>query len=148
MKIGFAKGTTKGIGIKDLERQSVLLMAFNVDYILTDYRPIGSDNTFFIKKIDELENGTTIILESVCHISSNLHELLSVIDKLNEQGLKLIIIREQVNTCTYFGRAIIEIVKAAMELNLPDSIDATTPNGSAMLKMKNGLKHIEQLYKR
>lgn len=114
MKIGYQKGVVGA----DLDRQSELLMgSFGVDLIITDFKPIGYKNLdFFYRRINEMQRGTTIIVESLGYIVSNVDELTYLFSQLKDKGLRILAINETYTNCVSFGRATSEIITGALQL--------------------------------
>ena len=110
MIIGYARVSTQE---QKIERQIDALRARGCQKIYQEKMTgTKSERPELQKMLDALRRGDTLIIESFSRLSRSTKDLLSVVDKLNAQGINLVSIKEQLDTTTATGKMMLTMLAA------------------------------------
>lgn len=88
MKIGYMRVSSSS---QKLDRQEVIMEKLSVDRIYVDVQS-GKDTSRpeLQRMLSEIQNGDTLIVESISRFARNTKDLLNLIEKLDEKGVKFV----------------------------------------------------------
>ena len=86
MKIGYMRISSSS---QKLDRQEVIMEKLSVDRIYVDVQS-GKDTSRpeLQRMLSEIQNGDTLIVESISRFARNTKDLLNLIEKLDEKEVK------------------------------------------------------------
>lgn len=98
-------------------RQEVLMQELGVDEVYID-RLSGknTDRPELKKMMDYVRKGDTVIVESISRFARNTRDLLELIEKLSEKGVKFVSRKEAIDTTTPTGKFMLTVFGAVAEL--------------------------------
>ena len=102
---------------QNTERQEVALKELNVNKIFTE--KLSGKNTNrpeLHKMLDYVREGDTLYIESISRLARSTKDLLSLVQILQEKGVDLVSLKENIDTTTPQGRFILTIFGALSEL--------------------------------
>ena len=102
---------------QNTERQEVALKELNVNKIFTE--KLSGKNTNrpeLHKMLDYVREGDTLYIESISRLARSTKDLLSLVQVLQEKGVDLVSLKENIDTTTPQGRFILTIFGALSEL--------------------------------
>ena len=96
MKIGYMRVSSS---TQKLDRQEVIMEKLSVDRIYVDVQS-GKDTSRpeLQRMLSEIQNGDTLIVESISRFARNTKDLLNLIEKLDEKGVKFVSQKENIDT--------------------------------------------------
>lgn len=102
---------------QNTERQEVALKELNVNKIFTE-KLSGKDTNRpeLHKMLDYVREGDTLYIESISRLARSTKDLLSLVQILQEKGVDLVSLKENIDTTTPQGRFILTIFGALSEL--------------------------------
>lgn len=110
MNIGYARVSTEN---QNLDRQIDALNNYGIDVLFTEKM------TGTIKDRPELEkvklkarSGDTIVIESLSRLGRSTKDLLTLIDEFNRQNIKLVSLKEDIDTTTPTGKLLLTVLSA------------------------------------
>lgn len=114
MKIGYIRVSTQE---QNTMRQEVLMQELGVDEVYID-RLSGknTDRPELKKMMDYVRKGDTVIVESISRFARNTRDLLELIEKLSEKGVKFVSRKEAIDTTTPTGKFMLTVFGAVAEL--------------------------------
>lgn len=114
MKIGYIRVSTQE---QNTMRQEVLMQELGVDEVYID-RLSGknTDRPELEKMMDYVRKGDTVIVESISRFARNTRDLLELIEKLSEKGVKFVSRKEAIDTTTPTGKFMLTVFGAVAEL--------------------------------
>lgn len=74
------------------------------------------DRPQLIKMIEEVKKGDTVYCESISRLGRNLKDLIEIIEQLVEKGVRVIIVKEGIDTTTTTYKLLIGIFGAVAEM--------------------------------
>ena len=102
---------------QNTERQEVALKELEVDKIFTE--KLSGKNTNrpeLHRMLDYVREGDTLYIESISRLARSTKDLLSLVQVLQEKGVDLVSLKENIDTTTPQGRFIFTIFGALSEL--------------------------------
>ena len=102
---------------QNTERQEVALKELNVNKIFTE--KLSGKNTNrpeLHKMLEYVREGDTLYIESISRLARSTKDLLSLVQVLQEKGVDLVSLKENIDTTTPQGRFILTIFGALSEL--------------------------------
>ena len=102
---------------QNTERQEVALKELKVDKIFTE--KLSGKNTNrpeLHRMLDYIREGDTLYIESISRLARSTKDLLSLVQVLQEKGVDLVSLKENIDTTTPQGRFILTIFGALSEL--------------------------------
>lgn len=90
------------------------------------------------KVLKVLEQGDTLVIYKIDRLGRSTKQLVNIMSKLQERGINLISIKENIDTSTSMGKVIFTILSAIAELEA-DYISERTKEALAVLK-DNGVQ--------
>lgn len=110
MKIGYARVSTEN---QNLDRQIDALNNYGIDILFTEKM------TGTIKERPELEkvklkarSGDTIVIESLSRLGRSTKDLLTLIEEFNKENIKLVSLKEDIDTTTPTGKLLLTVLSA------------------------------------
>ena len=143
MKIGYMRVSSS---TQKLDRQEVIMEKLSVDRIYVDVQSGKNTSRPNLQKmLFEIQNGDTLIVESISRFARNTKDLLSLIEQLEEKGVKFVSQKENIDTSTPNGKFMLTIFGAVAQLER-DYLLQRQKEGIAIAKAKGkyrGRKAIE-----
>lgn len=114
MKFGYARISTTD---QNLEMQIVQLNKFGVEKIFSD-KMTGKnmDRPEFKRLIDQLRSGDILVVYSLSRLGRKTKDLIGLIEELNEKEITLVSLKENIDTNSPMGRAMIGMISVFAEL--------------------------------
>jgi len=113
-RIGYARVSTVG---QNLDSQLDALKKAGCTKIFADKESgIKKDRPGFCQVLEYLRKGDTLVITELSRMSRSLAHLLKVVEELEEKGIKLESLRENINTTTATGRAFLSIMGAISQM--------------------------------
>ena len=110
MKIGYARVSTQE---QNLDRQMDALKAAGCEKIFQEkITGTKADRPEYVRLLDTLREGDTLIIDSFSRLSRSTKELLDVVERLNGAGVNLISIKEKLDTTTPTGKLMLTMLAA------------------------------------
>ena len=143
MKIGYMRVSSSS---QKLDRQEVIMEKLSVDRIYVDVQSGKNTSRPNLQKmLFEIQNGDTLIVESISRFARNTKDLLNLIEKLDEKEVKFVSQKENIDTSTPNGKFMLTIFGAVAQLER-DYLLQRQKEGIAIAKSKGkyrGRKAIE-----
>lgn len=105
MRVGYIRGTTDEV----IDRQKVVLQSIGVDKIYIDMQIGSKRQTELEKLLVELKQGDTLVVESLSRLTRSTPELMSMMAKLNKDGIEFISINGGMDTTKDLGKQIMKM---------------------------------------
>jgi len=113
-RIGYARVSTVG---QNLDSQLDALKKAGCTKIFADKESgIKKERPGFCQALEYLRKGDTLVITELSRMSRSLAHLLKVVEELEEKGIKLESLRENINTTTATGRAFLSIMGAISQM--------------------------------
>lgn len=110
MIIGYARVSTKD---QNLDRQIDNLTAYGCERIYKEKMTgTRADRPEYMKMLDALREGDTLVIDSFSRLSRSTKELLEVVERLQLMGVNLISVKEQLDTTTATGKLMLTMLSA------------------------------------
>lgn len=114
MVFGYARVSTQD---QELARQIDALGKYGVDEIFTEKMTGTKSNRPELNRLkDKVRPGDTVVIESLSRLGRSTKDLLSLIEDWNHQGVKLVSLKEAIDTTTPTGKFMLTIFGAVAEL--------------------------------
>ena len=114
MKIGYIRVSTQE---QNTIRQEDLMTALGVDQIYIDRMSGKNTNRPELQSMmDFVRQGDTVVVESISRFARNTCDLLDLVEKLAEKGVKFVSKKEAIDTTTPTGKFMLTIFGAVAEL--------------------------------
>lgn len=143
MKIGYMRVSSSS---QKLDRQEVIMEKLSVDRIYVDVQSGKNTSRPELQRmLSEIQNGDTLIVESISRFARNTKDLLNLIEKLDEKGVKFVSQKENIDTESATGKFMLTIFGAVAQLER-DYLLQRQKEGIAIAKAKGkyrGRKAIE-----
>jgi DNA invertase Pin-like site-specific DNA recombinase len=113
-KIGYARVSTSG---QNLESQLDALKEAGCSRIFTDkVSGAKEERPGWQEMMEYVRQGDTLVIAELSRMSRSLSHLLKVVQELEEKGVQIQSLREQINTTTATGRAFLSIMGAINQM--------------------------------
>jgi len=100
-----------------IDRQTDLMEQLGVEKIYIDkLSGKNADRPELKEMLSFLREGDTLIVESISRLARNVRDLLELIEKLDEKGVKFISKKEHIDTSTPTGKLVLTILGAIAEM--------------------------------
>ncbi len=110
MVIGYARVSTQE---QKLDRQIDALQARGCERIYQEKMTgTRADRPEYQRMLDALRPGDTLVIDSFSRLSRSTKDLLEVVERLNEQGVNLVSLKEQLDTTTATGKMMLTMLSA------------------------------------
>lgn len=110
MIFGYARVSTQD---QELARQIDALGKYGVDEIFTEKMTGTKANRPELNRLkDKVRTGDTVIIESLSRLGRSTKDLLSLIEDWNHQGVKLVSLKESIDTTTPTGKLLLTFLSA------------------------------------
>lgn len=114
MRFGYARVSTTE---QNLEMQVEAIKSYGVDKIYSDKLSGKSmDRKEFGKLLEHLRAGDTLVIYSLSRLGRKTKDLIGLIEKFNAENINLISIKENIDTNSPMGRAMIGMISIFSEL--------------------------------
>ena len=114
MVIGYARVSTQE---QKLDRQIDALQARGCERIYQEKMTgTRADRPEYQRMLDALRPGDTLVIDSFSRLSRSTKDLLEVVERLNEQGVNLVSLKEQLDTTTATGKMMLTMLSALSQL--------------------------------
>lgn len=134
---GYARVSTQD---QELARQIDALEKYGVDQIFTEKITGTKAHRPQLDKLkDKLREGDTVVIESLSRLGRSTKDLLALLEEWNGQGVKLVSLKEQIDTTTPTGKLLVTVLSALSQFER-DIIVQRTKEGleSARRRGRNG----------
>lgn len=134
---GYARVSTQD---QELARQIDALEKYGVDQIFTEKITGTKAHRPQLDKLkDKLREGDTVVIESLSRLGRSTKDLLALLEEWNGQGVKLVSLKEQIDTTTPTGKLLVTVLSALSQFER-DIIVQRTKEGleSARKRGRNG----------
>lgn len=102
---------------QNTERQDSALLNLNVDKIFVEKISGKSmDRPELRKMLDYVRSGDTLYIESISRLARSTRDLLSIVQTLQDKGVELISLKENIDTTSPQGRFVLTLFGALSEL--------------------------------
>lgn len=136
--IGYIR-TSKNSQNLGVEVQKEALIRYKIDVFFIEQVSGRKENRKELDKaLRELEKGDTLIIYKIDRLGRSTKQLVNIMSELQERGINLISIKENIDTSTPMGKVIFTILSAIAELEA-DYISERTKEALAILK-ENGVR--------
>ena len=121
--IGYARVSTQE---QNLERQIDALQQYGIDRLYTE-KMTGTKKhrPELDAMLARLEAGDTVVIESLSRLGRSTKDLLALVDLLNEKGVKLVSLKENIDTTTSTGRMLITVLSALAQFERDVIVERT-----------------------
>lgn len=115
-RIGYARVSTKG---QNLDSQMDALLKAGCSKVFAEKQSgVKETRPEWDKLLDYLRPGDVLVITELSRMTRSLKHLLIVISGLEEKGVKLVSLRENIDTTTATGRAFVSIMGAINQMEL------------------------------
>lgn len=123
LKFGYARVSTQE---QELARQIDALKNYGVDEIFTEKMTgTKSDRPELNNLKNKLRNGDTVVIESLSRLGRSTKDLLNLIEEWEKQNIKLISLKENINTTTPTGKLLITVLSAISQFERDITVQRT-----------------------
>ena len=123
MKFGYARVSTDD---QELARQIDALNNYGVDKIYKEKITGTKAKRPELDKLKEhLDNGDTVVVESLSRLGRSTKDLLALIDEWNKQGVKLVSLKEKIDTTTPTGILLTTVLSAISQFERDITVQRT-----------------------
>ena len=121
--IGYARVSTAE---QNLERQIDALNEYGVDKLYTEKISGTKRNRPELDTmLERLESGDTVVIESLSRLGRSTKDLLNLIDILEAKQVKLISLKENIDTHTSTGKLLITVLSALAQFERDNIVERT-----------------------
>ena len=114
MRFGYARVSTTE---QNLEMQVEAIKSYGVDKIYSDKLSGKTmDRKEFGKLLEHLRSGDTLVIYSLSRLGRKTKDLIGLIEKFNAENINLVSIKENIDTNSPMGRAMIGMISIFSEL--------------------------------
>ena len=123
MKIGYARVSTQE---QELNRQLDMLSNYGVEKIYQE-KMTGTkkDRPELNRMKDALRKGDIVVIESLSRLGRSTKDLLSIIEEWEEQGIKVVSLKEQIDTDTPTGKLLLTVLSAISQFERDITVQRT-----------------------
>jgi len=123
LKIGYARVSTNQ---QELNRQLDILNNYGVDKIFEEKISGTIKNRPELEKVKMMvRKGDTIVIESLSRLGRSSKDLLELIDAWEKQGVKLVSLKENVDTSTPTGKLLLTVLSAICQFERDITVQRT-----------------------
>ena len=123
MKIGYARVSTQD---QELNRQIDMLMNYGVEKIYKEkITGTKKDRPELNRMKDVLRKGDIVVIESLSRLGRSTKDLLSIIEEWEEQGVKVVSLKEQIDTATPTGKLLLTVLSAICQFERDITVQRT-----------------------
>ena len=123
MKFGYARVSTQE---QELDRQIDALNNYGVDQIFTEKMTGTKAHRPQLDKLREkAREGDTVVIESLSRLGRSTKDLLSLIEEWNTQGVKLVSLKESIDTTTPTGKLLVTVLSAISQFERDITVQRT-----------------------
>lgn len=110
IKVGYARVSTTG---QNLDSQIDALVKAGCTKLFSDQQSgVSQQREGFLRLIEYLREGDSLVVTELSRLSRSLKHLLWVVESLEEKGVEIISLRENLDTSTATGRCFLSIMGA------------------------------------
>jgi DNA invertase Pin-like site-specific DNA recombinase len=110
MRLGYARASTER---QNLDRQLDELHLCGVDKIFEEkVSGATSDRPELQKLLDTLRKGDTVVVDSLSRLSRSTKDLLQLLERLEDRGVQLVSLHEQIDTKSPTGKLLLTVLVA------------------------------------
>lgn len=114
MRIAYARVSTER---QELDRQIDALQKAGYDKLIEEkFTGTKRDRAGLNQLMDTVREGDTVIVESISRLGRNTLDILTVVEKFNEIGVKFVSLKESMDTSTPTGKAMLQMMMVIAEL--------------------------------
>ena len=122
-KIGYARVSTLD---QNLERQIDALQQYGIDKLYTEKMSgTKKHRPELDAMLERLESGDTVVIESLSRLGRSTKDLLSLVDAMEEKGVKLISLKENIDTGSSTGRLLLTVLSALAQFERDVIVERT-----------------------
>ena len=123
MKIAYARVSTAD---QILDRQIDMLTTYRYDKLFTEkYTGTKANRPEFDKVRLMLRQGDVLIVESLSRVSRSTRDLLNILDDFENKGIKLVSLKENIDTSTPTGKLLITVLAAICQFERDLTVQRT-----------------------
>lgn len=123
LKLGYARVSTQD---QELARQIDALNNYGVDEIFTEkITGTKSNRPELLKLKNKLRVGDIVVIESLSRLGRSTKDLLNLIEEWNIQKVKLISLKENIDTTTPTGKLLITVLSAISQFERDITVQRT-----------------------
>ena len=121
--IGYARVSTLE---QNLERQTDALKQYGIDRLYTE-KMTGTKKhrPELDAMLERLEFGDTVVIESLSRLGRSTKDLLALVDLFAEKGVKLISLKENIDTGSSTGRLLVTVLSALAQFERDVIVERT-----------------------
>ena len=135
MIIGYVRVSTAE---QNTARQEVLMRSLDVEKMYIDKMRGKSRNRPKLKEmLDNLKEGDTVVVESICRLARSTRDLIYLLDKFQEKGVDFVSQKESFDTSNPQGKFMLTIFAAVAELER-DQTEQRQKEGIAAMPVVDG----------
>lgn len=124
LKIGYARVSRDS---QSLERQLDIIKSVGVDKIFTEKITGTKSNRPELNKLRlRARDGDIIVIESLSRLGRSTKDLLTLINDFSEKGIKLVSLKENIDTYSATGKLITTLLSAICEFERDTIVQRTT----------------------
>lgn len=114
MKFGYARVSTTD---QNLEMQFAALEKYGVDKIFSD-KATGKNmqRKEFTKLLEQMRKGDVLVVFSLSRLGRKTKDLIELVEKFNSESIHLVSLKENIDTTSPMGRAMIGMISIFAEL--------------------------------
>lgn len=121
--MGYARVSTQD---QNLERQIDVLQSYGIDRLYTEKMSgTKKHRPELDAMLERLETGDTVVVESLSRLGRSTKDLLSLIDYFEDKGVRLISLKEDINTSSSTGRLLITVLSALCQFERDLTVERT-----------------------
>jgi len=123
MIIGYARVSTEQ---QELARQTDALTAYGVDELYTEKMTGTKASRPELDKVKMIvRKGDTIVIESLSRLGRSSKDLLNLIDEWDNKGVKLVSLKENIDTSTPTGKLLLTVLSAICQFERDITVQRT-----------------------
>lgn len=123
MVFGYARVSTQD---QELARQIDALTKYGVDEVFTEKMTGTRANRPELNRLkDKVRTGDTVVIESLSRLGRSTKDLLSLIEDWNHQGVKLVSLKESIDTTTPTGKLLLTVLSAISQFERDITVQRT-----------------------
>lgn len=144
--VGYIR-TSKNNQNLGIEVQKEALARYKIDKLYVEQVSGRKENRVELNKaLESLKEGDTLVVYKIDRLGRSTKQLINIMSELEEKGINLIVIKENIDTSTAMGKVIFTIMSAISELEA-NYISERTKEALSILKasgVKLGNKGLDE----